>query len=72
MTEKCQTSCILIYKGFLKISPHLRPPKIIFFPDKTQSKFLDISDYFLAAPLKILKYNLLSFHCFPEEFFGSS
>ena len=50
----------------------MKTPKIIFFPDKTQSKFLDISDYFLAAPLKILKYNFLSFHCFPEEFFGAS
>ena len=46
-------------------------PQNNFFPDKTQSKFLDISDYFLAAPLKIIKYNFLSFHCFPE-FFGAS
>ena len=50
----------------------MKTPKIIFFPDKTQSKFLDISDYFLAAPIKILKYNFLSFHCFPKEFFDAS
>ena len=43
-------------------------PQNNFFLDKSQSKFLDISDYFLATPLKMLKYNFLSFHCFPEKF----
>ena len=44
-------------------------PQNNFFLDESQSKFLDISDYFLATPLTILKYNFLSFHCFPEKFF---
>ena len=44
----------------------MKTPQNNFFPDKSQSKFLDISDYFLATPLKMLK---LSFHCFPEKGF---
>ena len=57
------------YKGFLKISPNLhlmKTPKLFSFPDKSSSIFLDISDYFLATPLKMLK---LSFYCFPEKGF---
>ena len=44
----------------------MKTPQNNFFPEKSQSKFLDISDYFLATPLKMLK---LSFHCFPEKGF---
>ena len=47
----------------------MKIPQNNFFLDKSQSKFLDISDYFLATPLTILKYNFLSFHCFPEKIF---
>ena len=47
----------------------MKIPPQNFFLDKSQSKFLDISHYFLATPLKMLEYNFLSFHCFPEKFF---
>ena len=47
----------------------MKIPQNNCFLDKSQTKFLDISDYFLATPLKMLKYNFLSFHCFPEKFF---
>ena len=44
----------------------MKTPQNNFFSDKNRSKFLDISGYFLAIPLKMLK---LSFHCFPEKGF---
>ena len=44
----------------------MKTPQNNFFPAKSQSKFLDISDYFLATPLKMLK---LSFYCFREKGF---
>ena len=46
----------LTYKRLLKF----------IFPDElSQTKFLDISVYFLGT-LKMLKYDFLSFHCFPD------
>ena len=46
----------------------MKTPQNVFL-DRSQSKFLDILDYFLATPFKTLKYNVLSFHCFSENFF---
>ena len=46
----------------------MKTPQNVFL-DRSQSKFLDILDYFLATPFKTLKYNFLSFHCFSENFF---
>ena len=67
MTETRQTMCTNFCEFHLTY--YNEDPQNNFFLDKSQSKFLDISDYFLATPLKMLKYNFLSFHCFPEKFF---